>query len=92
MFRNEKQIDAELDLHGCKSHEATILIENFLQDAIINNWKIIHIIVGKGINSKNGPVLPNIAKIILNKYGYLYSYADDEYGGEGVIEINMPTQ
>ncbi len=92
MFEDKKQIDAELDLHGCKSHEAEILIENFLQDAIINNWKIIHIIVGKGINSKDGPVLPNVTKTILNKHGYLYKYADDEYGGEGVIEITMPTQ
>jgi DNA-nicking Smr family endonuclease len=86
---NKQEVDGVLDLHGCKMHEAKIFLEDFLNDSIINNYKKIQIIVGKGTHSTDEAVLPNVAKSVLNEYGYTYSYAGVQDGGEGVLEVSL---
>ncbi len=90
MKRNkyEIQVDAELDLHGSTSIEAEDALEDFLFEAKKKGWKRVHIIVGKGLHSKNKePVLPNVVKAKLNSLGHVFSYAKIQYGGEGVLEV-----
>ncbi len=80
-------IDVELDLHGCTAGEAKDAVQAMLRDARANAWKRARIIVGKGIHSPNGPVLPNAVKACLAQEGYMYTYAKIQDGGEGVLEV-----
>lgn len=84
------RIDAELDLHGCRSEEACRELAAFLSDARVNGWKRVRIIVGKGIHSEYGEaVLPNVVKRYLVGEGLDYLYAKIHEGGEGALVVRL---
>lgn len=82
-------IDEELDLHGCTSGEAREEVEEFLHEAKRMGWSRVRIIVGKGTHSPEGPVLPQTVKAVLAQYGYTYTFAKIQNGGEGALEVTL---
>lgn len=80
-------IDAELDLHGHTVAEATVLVDELLDEAHEELWRRVRIIVGKGTRSANGPVLPQAIKEHLSLLGYTYTYAKQYEGGEGALDV-----
>ena len=52
----------ELDLHGFTAPEAKIKTQQFLKNERVKGVLTVIIIVGKGIHSKSGPVLPDVVE------------------------------
>jgi len=57
---------AELDLHGCYVQEALVRVEAFIETAALQGFETVRIIVGRGLHSQAGAVLPDAveAKIV----------------------------
>jgi len=87
MKKYEKIIDAELDLHGSTANEARIGLDEFFEEAYKKGWSCVRIVVGKGIHSKNGPVLPFTVQTYLREIGLSYTLAKIQDGGEGAYEV-----
>ena len=84
---------AELDLHGCTSFEARTLVTEFLETSVHAGYERVRIVVGKGIHSEGGvAVLPDTVKAILNRMGYDYLPAKIQHGGEGALEVRLPSR
>lgn len=67
----------ELDLHGFRSHPAEQRTESFVRTAFMGGDLTLRIIVGKGLHSENGPVLPDIVENRLHQLkreGIVLSY------------------
>jgi len=80
-------VSAELDLHGHTAVEAREAVEDFLREAAEEGWTRVRIIVGKGTRSQGPAVLPDTVKALLNREGYVYTYAKLQDGGEGALEV-----
>ena len=69
---------AELDLHGCHVREALVRVEAFLETAALQGLDAVRIIVGKGLHSQGGAVLPDAVegKIVdLKRRGRVATFA-----------------
>jgi DNA-nicking Smr family endonuclease len=78
--------DLVLDFHGfttgeCR-HELDELIDN-------REYSHIRIIVGKGKNSANGPVLPDFVRNYLTTRNIRFSTSKIQDGGEGALEVYL---
>lgn len=73
-----------LDLHGYTTSEAKEILRELLRDS---NYSYIRIITGKGLNSENGPVLPDFVKSFLNMHNIRFSRSKIGDGGEGALEV-----
>lgn len=84
MNKYERKADQVIDLHGYTAREAEVVLFNLVSDR-----KVMHarIIVGKGIHSKNPPLLRDKVKNFLNDHGIKYSQSKIENGGEGSLEV-----
>ncbi len=81
---DENNPDIVMDLHGYTTFEAEDILNDFLFQG---KYKFIRIIVGKGGNSENGPVLREFVKSYLNKNKINYNYANYRNGGEGALDV-----
>ncbi len=59
--------ESKLDLHGFTSDGATIKADSYIRNAFRNGLFTIKIIVGKGIHSEFGAVLPGVIEDLLVK-------------------------
>jgi len=84
-----REPEAELDLHGHTSFEAREALRAFLDEALRRKICTVRLIVGKGTHSPHGPVLPNVAKVILREYGLPYTYGKLHEGGEGALIVTL---
>lgn len=84
-----REPEAELDLHGHTAFEARSALRAFLDEATRLKLRTVRLIVGKGIHSNHGPVLPDVAKVILHEYGFSYVYGKVHEGGEGVLIVTL---
>ena len=80
-------VDDCLDLHGYRTLEAHGLVLDFLEHAKNNNFKIVRIITGKGIDGYSP--LKSYIKDFLIENDYNYSQADMYSGGEGAFDIKV---
>jgi DNA-nicking Smr family endonuclease len=76
--------EVEIDLHGCTTEESKQLLDSVIDEG---RHRFIRVIVGKGRNSDNGPILPNYVKGYLNERGLRYNLAKQRDGGEGALEV-----
>jgi DNA-nicking Smr family endonuclease len=81
--------EAEIDLHGMKGAEARDALTEFLNKAKKRKLHLVRVIVGKGTHSLNGPVLPDVAKVVLRTHDLGYRYAKQHEGGEGVLVVTL---
>ncbi len=79
-----------MDLHGYYQEQARGMVLDFLHESQKKGFSRVRIIVGKGMHSEKGEgVLKNMVKSLLNKEGYIYTYAKIQNGGEGALEIQI---
>ncbi|MFZ7125987.1 MAG: Smr/MutS family protein [Desulfobacterales bacterium] len=67
----------QIDLHGCRAHQAIQRTEAFVRTAFNDGVLTVRIIVGKGLHSESGPVLPEVVEnclLALKQEGILLSY------------------
>ena len=78
-----------LDLHGFKRDNAIAALSSFIINSKKLGLKKVLIIPGKGIHSKNGPVLRNavIKYLEQNRLTGEFGSAEREYGGKGALWV-----
>ena len=83
-------IENKLDLHGFNLVEAKNLLENFINQSLKNNKRLILVITGKG-NKGEGAIKNNIISWLNNKNLrnkiLAVNYAAKKHGGSGAIYI-----
>lgn len=80
-----KQIpEAVFDFHGYTTFECEEALDEIIREG---EYKHIRIIVGKGKNSINGPILPNFVKNYLNSNNIRFNQSKFQDGGEGSLEV-----
>ncbi len=52
----------QIDLHGFTAIKADLNVEAYLRNAYRNGTYTVRVVVGKGLHSKDGPVLPDIVE------------------------------
>lgn len=88
----EFSIQKTLDLHGYGKEEARILFENFIQEAIKMHLNCIRVIHGRGLKSKNEPILKEslikwLIKAINRKWVAAFASCKMCDGGPGATYI-----
>lgn len=76
--------EAEIDLHGYTTGESGDILNSLIREG---KYKHIRIIVGKGNNSVNGPILPNFVRNYLDANSIRYSQSKIQNGGAGSLEV-----
>lgn len=76
--------DIEIDLHGYTTAETKTILDDLLHE---RRYKIVRLIVGKGNNSANGPVLPDFVRSYLVSHNIRYNQAKIQHGGAGAIDV-----
>lgn len=88
--RGQLKPEAELDLHGLTIDEASAKALFFLHDAVYQGWQTVLIITGKGLHSKEGPVLRQAMEALLNQQREQvleWGVAPPRYGGSGALVV-----
>jgi DNA-nicking Smr family endonuclease len=97
-LRNEEfSVQETLDLHGLSSVAAAELFSEFLDRAIHKGTCCIKVIHGRGLRSKNGPVLKEclkgwLVRAIHRKWIVAFCSAQMSRGGPGATLILLRTQ
>ena len=60
-------VEVELDLHGYTSVGAQVKVESFISNCKFQGFFTIRIIVGKGMHSDFGPVLPDVVEDVVRQ-------------------------
>ncbi len=84
------RIDAELDLHGMRSTDARVSIQEFLAKAKDRRWRCVRVIHGKGLRSSNkGPVLKGLVNQWLRQRDDVLAFhsTPPEAGGTGAVYV-----
>ena len=83
-------IQDELDLHGLTANEARIMLRGFMTDVLLEGYRCVRIVHGKGLRSgPGGPVL----KVKLNKWlpqwdqVLAFTTAPARDGGTGAVYV-----
>ena len=80
----QQNAEYEIDLHGYTTSESKDILDSLLQEAKYNH---VRIIVGKGNNSENGPILPSFVMNYLKSRNIRYNQSKIQDGGEGALEV-----
>lgn len=59
--------EADLDLHGFTAIGAQVKTRSFISSAHVQGFFTLRIIVGKGLHSEGGPVLPHVVEDLLKE-------------------------
>lgn len=89
MNKYAQQPQATYDFHGLRAWEVKEQLQKSLDGAREANYKLIHIIVGKGNNSSGDPVVRTIVQEFLLLWRYSYRFAKRNEGGEGVLVVHI---
>ena len=73
-----------IDLHGYTTSESKEILDEIFNDKEVGH---VRIIVGRGLNSSTGPVLPSFVKNYLNSNQINFHQAKIQDGGEGALEV-----
>ena len=80
----KQNAEKEIDLHRYTKSESENIIDSLIKEG---KYKHVRIIIGKGNNSINGPILPNFVKNYLSNRNIRYNPSKIKDGGEGAIEV-----
>jgi DNA-nicking Smr family endonuclease len=86
-----------LDLHGFRADEAYEMFQNFIKDAIRSNIRCVKIIHGRGLKSKQEPVLKGrlkewILRAMHRKWVIAFASSNMRDGGPGATNILLRQQ
>ena len=82
-------IEATLDLHAHTADQAIIATQAFLESCLLNNYRHVCIIHGKGMGSSQPPVIKNILQTYLRQHTNVVAFhsARPKHGGTGALYI-----
>ena len=83
-------VQAELDLHGMTSNEASLVLKSFISESILDNLTCVRVIHGKGLGSGiRGPVLKQQVNRLLRRWDQVLAFisARQVDGGTGAIYV-----
>lgn len=83
-------LDAEVDLHGLTRHEAKKQLLNFLHRCVVNGYRCVHIVHGKGYRSPDQyPILKNNLNLWLRQHKDVLAFcsASPKDGGAGAVFV-----
>lgn len=83
-------LDAELDLHGLTSHQAKQQLLHFLHDCVVQGYRCVHIVHGKGYRSNEDyPILKNNINVWLRQHQDVQAFcsAPQKEGGAGAVFV-----
>jgi DNA-nicking Smr family endonuclease len=80
----QQNAEKEIDLHRYTTSESEDILNSLIKE---NKYKHVRIIVGRGNNSINGPILPNYVRNYLNSHNIRYNQSKIQNGGEGALEV-----
>lgn len=75
-----------LDFHGYTTAECKDALDELIQEGEFSH---VRIIVGKGKNSADGPILPNFVRNYLTEHNIRFSQSKLQHGGEGALEVYL---
>jgi DNA-nicking Smr family endonuclease len=92
--RGRLEVDAKLDLHGMRQHEAQRSLTAFLRRCQANGARIAIVVTGKGLTRDEGGVLrrvvpmwleaPNLRDVVVG-----FGEAARHHGGEGALYVRI---
>lgn len=88
--RGDYRVQGELDLHGLTVAQAKQALREFLAQALLQQWRCVRIIHGKGLRSGHrGPVLKGMVGAMLRKVGPVLAYVSARQvdGGTGAVYV-----
>lgn len=83
-------LDAEFDLHGLTSHEAKQQLLGFLHRSVMNGYRCVHVVHGKGYRSPDHyPILKNHLNLWLRQHRDVQAFcsASPKDGGAGAVFV-----
>lgn len=84
MNKYPQEPDEIIDMHGFRVADAEEMLVDILR---LETKTHVRLIVGKGMHSKDGPVLREFVKNYLEARNISFKYAKLKDGGEGAIEV-----
>ncbi len=72
------------DLHGYTTFECQEIIDELISE---RKYSHVRLIVGRGRNSANGPVLPDFVRGYLTSHHIRFNQSKMSDGGEGSLEV-----
>jgi DNA-nicking Smr family endonuclease len=93
----EYSVQKALDLHGLRADEAYEMFQNFIKDSIRSNIRCVKIIHGRGLKSKQEPVLKGrlkewILRAMHRKWVIAFASSNMRDGGPGATNILLRQQ
>ena len=73
-----------VDLHGYTTMGCRDILNELIESRAYSH---IRVIVGKGLNSENGAVLPDFVRNYLTSNGISFNQSKIQDGGEGALEV-----
>lgn len=85
---------SQLDLHGFTALKAELRTESFLKNAYVNQIHTVIVIVGKGLHSDEGAVLPDVVENLLGRLrreGIIlaYNWVNEKKSRSGAVSVYL---
>lgn len=83
-----------IDLHGSTLDQARLRLNYFLKHSLVEQYKCVRIVHGKGYGSKDmGPVLPKAVRRWLSQLDFVLAFCDcsPHEGGSGAVKVVLRT-
>jgi DNA-nicking Smr family endonuclease len=93
--RGQFRLEAECDLHGLTQVQAEQVLGAFLAEALLQGWRVVRIVHGKGLNSgQRGPVLKHLVNGYLQRVGAVLAFASGREvdGGVGATLVLLASR
>jgi DNA-nicking Smr family endonuclease len=86
--KGQYNVEARLDLHGLSAHQAKLAVEEFLEQCLHKNKRVVLIIHGKG-RHQQAPVLKNKLDAWLREIRAVLAFcsANASQGGRGAVYV-----
>ena len=93
-YKHLQTPQAEFDFHGLGilTHEQILnLADDFIQDSLESGYRLVSIITGVGLHSKNGPVVKPAVEDFLKNHPDVESFSEGKFaeGGSGVFLVRL---
>lgn len=93
-YKHLQTPQAEFDFHGYGPlTQAQILdmADEFIQDCLANGYRLVSIITGVGLHSKNGPVIKPAIADFLKNHPAVESFNEGKFtqGGSGLFLVKL---
>ena len=95
-YKHLQTPQAEFDFHdrGVLTREQILaLAEDFIDDCQESGYRLVSIITGIGLHSKNGPVVKPVLADFLANHPEVQSFSEGKFtqGGQGVFIVKLKT-